>query len=182
MFKNTAGQLITVYAYTASTGLPLTGDAANITCTTIKDGGTPAALTTNTATELNNSLRKGYYTFPVSQGETNGDILDFFPQSSTSGIVVVASPPRVFTRPAAFGLVAGAANGLTIAGSNAATTFATLTVSGAMTLAAVSLTTLTASGAVALQSTVTITGAVTFSSTWTITGTITGVFNAGTWR
>lgn len=81
--------------------------------------------------------------------------------------------------------VPGAANGLVIAGSNAATTFSglttgalscsTITASGAVAfqstfavttstnLAALSCTTVTASGAVALQSTVTVTGTTTFA-------------------
>jgi len=46
----------------------------------------------------------------------------------------------------------GAAGGLMIAGSNAATTFATLTVSGATSLQALGMTTLTTSGAVSLAS------------------------------
>lgn len=71
------------------------------------------------------------------------------------------------------GAVPGATGGLIIAGSNAATTFATLTVTGATTLAAVGLTTLTASGAVAFQSTLGITGAVTLSSNLSVGGTTT---------
>lgn len=96
--------------------------------------------------------------------------------------------------------VAGAAGGIFIAGSNAATTIAglttgalsctTITASGAVafqstfavttstSLAALSCTTLTASGAVAFQSTWTVTGAVLFSSTFATTGTTT--FNAFT--
>jgi len=50
------------------------------------------------------------------------------------------------------GVVPGAAGGLFIAGSNAATTFATLDVTGATTLAAVSATTVTTSGATTLAS------------------------------
>jgi hypothetical protein len=95
---------------------------------------------------------------------------------------------------------AGAAGGVFIAGSNAATTISglttgalsctTITASGAVAfqstfavttstaLAALSCTTLTASGAVAFQSTFIVTGAVTFSSTFATTGTTT--FNAFT--
>ncbi len=80
-------------------------------------------------------------------------------------------------------VAAGAANGLTIAGSNAATTFAGLTTG------ALSCTTITASGAVAFQSTFAVTtstslaalscttltasGAVAFQSTFAVTGTTT---------
>lgn len=95
-------------------------------------------------------------------------------------------------------VLAGAANGLFIAGSNAATTIAglttgalactTITASGAVAfqstfvvststaLGALSGTTVTFSGAVAFQSTFIVTGAVTFSSTFATTGTAT--FNA----
>lgn len=80
----------------------------------------------------------------------------------------------------------GAANGMLIGGSNAATTFATLTSTGAFTCGstvlgnttmgtltqtgavswgATTLSSLTVAGAVALQSTLTVTGAVTLSST-----------------
>ena len=45
MFKNVAGQKAYLYAYDASTGLPKTGDAANISLAVSKDGAAPAAET-----------------------------------------------------------------------------------------------------------------------------------------
>jgi hypothetical protein len=80
---------------------------------------------------------------------------------------------------------AGAANGLLIAGSNAATTFATLTSTGAFTTGgfsagAITCTTVTASGAVAFQSTFAVTTSTNLAalscSTFASSGTVT--FNA----
>lgn len=68
--------------------------------------------------------------------------------------------------------VAGASGGLLIAGSNAGTTFGALTVTGTMTLGA-----LTCSGAAAFQSTLAVSGATTFAAV-TASGTVT--FNAFT--
>lgn len=116
-------------------------------------------------------------------GRLAGGVVKFFNVASPTG--TVNSIPDA---------VAGANGGLLIAGSNAATTFATLTVSGATSLQALSMTTLTASGAVAFQSTfavttstslaalsattVTFSGAVAFQSTFAVSSTVT--FNAFT--
>jgi hypothetical protein len=80
---------------------------------------------------------------------------------------------------------AGAANGLLIAGSNAATTFATLTstgafITGSFSAGAITATTVTASGAVAFQSTFAVTTSTNLAalscSTFAAAGTVT--FNA----
>ncbi len=78
----------------------------------------------------------------------------------------------------------GAANGMLIGGSNAATTFATLTVTGAVlfsstfaTTGTTTLNALTVTNAMTVSGTTTLTGAVSFGSTWTVTGGVT--FTAG---
>lgn len=185
-FKNVGSQVLELFAFDVTTGLPKTGDAANITAYVTIDGGTVTVLADTSATEKSSANAPGWYQFDLAQGETNGDHILYTGKSSTStNISIVGIDTN--SRPAAFGLVAGATNGLLIAGTNAATTFSglttgalaitTLTASGAVAfqstfavttstaLGALSCTTLTASGAVALQSTVGITGAVTLSST-----------------
>lgn len=248
MFKNTAAKFI-VFAYDSTTGLPKTGDAANITAYVSKDYGAVTVLADTSATEMDATNAKGYYLFDAAQGETNADCLMVSAKSATSNIVVVGAPATIYTRPttgwlapttagrtldvsaggeagvdwanvgspttanaltntsiittqqvdvntiktqavtcaagvtirADVGAAAapGAANGMLIGGSNAATTFAGLTTG------ALSCTTITASGAVAFQSTfavttstslgalsattVTFSGAVAFQSTFVVT-------------
>lgn len=87
MQKNVAGQKIRVFAFTLATGAPATGDAANITCKVSKDSGTATALTDVNPTETED----GYYLFDLTQNETNANTLDFYPESSTSGVQVVVT-------------------------------------------------------------------------------------------
>lgn len=134
MQKNVASQKLIVFAFDATTGLPKSGDSANITAYVAKDFGAVTVLGDTTATEMDATNAKGYYLFDLTQAETNGDALLFSGKSSTSNIVVVGCPAYVQTVPAAFALVGGAAGGLAIAGSNAATTYASLTVTAATTL------------------------------------------------
>lgn len=123
MFKNVASTFI-VFAFDATTNVPKTGDAANLTAYVKIDAGSVTVLGDTSATELDATTAPGYYVFDAAQAETNGDRLLVTGKSATSNIKVIGAPAVIFTRPAAFGLVAGAANGLLIAGSNAATTFA----------------------------------------------------------
>lgn len=85
MFKNTAGQEIRVFAFNRTSAAPVTGDAANITCKVSLDNGTPIALTDTNPTETED----GYYLFSLTQAETNGDTVDFYPESSTSDVQVI---------------------------------------------------------------------------------------------
>ncbi len=85
MFKNTAGQTLRVFAFNTVTSAPVTGDAANITCKVAIDGGSAAALADVNPAETED----GYYLFSISQSETNGDTLDFYPESSSSNIQVI---------------------------------------------------------------------------------------------
>lgn len=105
MFKNVTGQKLIVFAFDASTGLPKTGDAANIIAYVSKDYGAVTVLTdtgTGGASEMDATNAKGYYIFDLTQGETNADFLLFSGKSSTSNIVVVGAPSAVFTLPPNF--------------------------------------------------------------------------------
>lgn len=125
MQKNVASQKLIVFAFDATTNLPKTGDAANITAYVSIDYGATTVLGDTSATEQDATNAKGYYLFDLTQGETNGNTLLFSAKSSTANIVVVGAPASVQTVPAAFTLVAGATGGLFIAGTNAATTITT---------------------------------------------------------
>lgn len=85
MFKNTAGQQIRVFAFNRTTAEPVTGGAANITCKVSLDGAAAVALADTNPTETED----GYYLFSLTQAETNGDTVDFYPESSTSGVQVI---------------------------------------------------------------------------------------------
>jgi hypothetical protein len=94
--KNVASQKLKVFAFDSTTNAPKTGDAANITCKVSKDYAVSAALTDTNPTEAADG--GGYYLFDLTQAETNADVLDFFPVSSTGDIVVipVCSPYTVY--------------------------------------------------------------------------------------
>lgn len=89
MFKNTSGQKFAYFAFDTTTGLPKTGDAANISGYLSKDWGTVTQLTDTSATEMDSTNAKGWYLFDVAQAETNADALLFTGKSSTSNISVV---------------------------------------------------------------------------------------------
>jgi hypothetical protein len=98
MLRNVASQKYRVFAWDATTGLPKTGDAANISAYITKDDGTPAATNDAAPTEASSTNEKGYYDFDLTQAETNAAKVSLSPQSSTSNVVVVACPPVVYTR------------------------------------------------------------------------------------
>jgi hypothetical protein len=100
MFKNTASQHLTVFAFDATTNLPKSGDAANITAYVSKDDGTVTVLGDTSATEQDATNAKGYYIFDLTQAETNGDKLTFSAKSATANIVVIGAPSVVYTLPA----------------------------------------------------------------------------------
>lgn len=97
MFKNVAGQKITLLAIDTATNLPKTGDSANITAYVSKDDGAVTTLTDTTAAELDATNAPGLYAFDVSQTESNADKLIFSGKSSTSGIRII--PVAIYTRP-----------------------------------------------------------------------------------
>lgn len=77
MFKNVASQTLDFVAIDGTTGLPKTGDAANITMYVSIDDGTLTALTDTSATEISSTNAPGKYRVDVSQAETNGNKLTF---------------------------------------------------------------------------------------------------------
>lgn len=101
VLKNVAGQKLTVFAFDSTTGLPKTGDAANITAYYDLDDAGTTVLTDTSASERDSTNAKGYYIFDLAQGETNGNKIAFSAKSSTSNIVVIAVPAVVYTLPAA---------------------------------------------------------------------------------
>ncbi len=88
IYKNTAGQKIAVFAYTAATGAAKTGDAANITAYLSKDGAAPAAITDTNPAELDATNMPGWYVFDLTQAETDAELLIIAPLSATSGVLL----------------------------------------------------------------------------------------------
>jgi hypothetical protein len=86
IFKNIANQILPVLVLDSS-GDPVTGDAANITCQLSIDGGVSAATNDTNPTELDATNHPGVYLFTMTQAETNGNLLIFSPVSS-SGYVI----------------------------------------------------------------------------------------------
>jgi hypothetical protein len=109
MFKNVASQKLTVFAFDATTNLPKSGDAANLTAYVSKDDGAVTVLGDTSATELDATNAKGYYIFDLTQAETNGDKLLFSAKSATANIVVIAGV--VYTTPANFSTLSVDASG-----------------------------------------------------------------------
>lgn len=85
MYKNLSGQKIRVFAFDRATALPVSGDALNITCKVSIDNAAAVDLEDVNPTETED----GYYLFDLTKAETNGNTLDFYPESSTSGVQVI---------------------------------------------------------------------------------------------
>lgn len=98
LFKNTASQKVFVFAFDTTNNTAKTGDAANITAYISKDYGAITALTDTSATELDSTNAKGYYSFDISQTETNADEILVTAKSSTANIAVIGAPAILFTR------------------------------------------------------------------------------------
>lgn len=98
MLKNTGGQKIGVFAYTAATGIAKTGDAANITAHLSLDFGAAAQSNDVNPTELNATYMAGWYVFELTQAETNAEVLILSASSATAGVVV--DQVQVFTQDA----------------------------------------------------------------------------------
>lgn len=84
--KNTASQKFNVLAVNTATGLPVTGDSANVTAKISIDSAAFASLTDTNPTELDATNAPGVYVFDLSQSETNGDVLTIIPSSSTANV------------------------------------------------------------------------------------------------
>lgn len=98
MFKNVAAKFI-VFAFDATTNVPKTGDAANITAYVSKDYGTVTVLGDTSATEMDATNAPGYYLFDAAQAETNADVLMVSAKSGTANIKVIGAPAVIYTRP-----------------------------------------------------------------------------------
>ena len=105
--KNVASQKWMVFAFNETTNVPLAGDAAQISAKIRKDYGSATATNDVAPTELED----GYYEFDLLQAETNAEVLDLLPESSTADIQVIGVPARVFTVPPNFSLLGVAADG-----------------------------------------------------------------------
>lgn len=95
--KNTAGKWL-VFAFGAPAhatlaGLPITGDALNITANLRIDGGAANAVDDINPTELED----GYYIFDITAAEFNGDLISMHPASSTANVQVIGCPAAVWT-------------------------------------------------------------------------------------
>lgn len=98
MQKNTAGQKLVVFAFDRTDNTAKTGDAANITANLRKDHAAAAATNDVNPTETED----GFYTFDLTQAETNADTLQGFPASTTADIQVIAVPGVIYTTPVSF--------------------------------------------------------------------------------
>ena len=84
--KNKAGQKIGLIANNSTTGLPQTGDAANITAKISKDFGAAASVSDTNPTELDAVNFPGVYVFDLTQSETNADVLTIKATSTTANV------------------------------------------------------------------------------------------------
>lgn len=100
MFKNVASQKVALFAFDTTTGVPKSGDGANITPYVSKDYGAVTVLGTTTATEMDATNAKGWYSFVLTQGESNADALLFTGKSTTANISIVGA--LIFTTPPNF--------------------------------------------------------------------------------
>lgn len=161
------------------------GSSPTITTVTTSGG-----ITVGSVTEIDSTNAPGQYMVGVSGLDPAADYTGHAHYTGTSTNVTAVDQDSMwseFSPTVAAGAlsqaVAGAAGGTFISGSNAATTIASLTVTGAVafqstfavttstSLAALSCSTLTASGAVAFQSTLATTGTTTFNA-FTITNNL----------
>lgn len=101
MWKNQAGQQIALFAFDAVTGLPKSGDAANMVFYVNKDWAGPVAIASNAGvpTEIDAVNAKGKYRIALAQAETNADALEFTGKTITANIAIV--PMRFDTMPLA---------------------------------------------------------------------------------
>ncbi len=90
MIRNAAGQKWRVFAFTRATNAPVLGGAAQITAKISIDYASPVALADVNPVEAED----GYYYFDLTQAETNGNIIEIFPESSTAGVQVLGVPAR----------------------------------------------------------------------------------------
>lgn len=122
------GQSVTVtyVAWNTSTNQGQTLDAANHVIRLVKDG--TSAAPTNAASEVDSTNAPGVYKLTLTTTEATADCVVVCGKSSTANVSIMPLVIMFEQLPTAAG---GAANGLLIAGSNAATTFNGTAASGA---------------------------------------------------
>lgn len=120
---------LTYYAWNTSTGAYVTGDVANHTLKLVKDG--TEASPTNAAAEIDATSMPGAYKVLLTSAETAFNAVTIGGKSSTSNVILIGITMGFEQLPTA---APGATGGVVIAGSNAATTFATLTSTGAFSI------------------------------------------------
>lgn len=111
MKKGEAGKW-TVFAYGAPghatlAGLPITGDAANISAQLSQDGGALAGIADAAPVELGG----GMYVFDISTSESDAYQLTLVATSGTQDVLVIGVPGAMYTRPKNFDLLGIAADG-----------------------------------------------------------------------
>lgn len=94
MIRNTAYQRRRIFAFDATTNLPVLGDATNITAKISKDNGAAVALNDTNPVETED----GYYLFDLLQEETNARNLALYPESSTPNVQVIGVPWSYVTK------------------------------------------------------------------------------------
>lgn len=123
----------TVFAWDTVNNTYKTGDSANIALRWLKDG--TDAATTNACSEVSAANAPGEYKVTLTATEAQCICGTLGGKSSSTGIVIV---PITFAFEQLPNAAPGAAGGLQIAGANAATTYATLTSTGAFSINGVS--------------------------------------------
>lgn len=88
IYKNTASQKVSIYAYDTSAEGSKTGDAANITCKLSIDGAAAVSLSDTNPVEIDATNLPGVYIFDLATTETNGNLLNFYFVSSTANISI----------------------------------------------------------------------------------------------
>ena len=106
--KNVGSQKWLVFAFDRTDNTPKAGDAANITAKIRKDYAAAAATNDTNPTEIED----GYYEFDLTQAESNADVIDLLPESSTADVQVIGVPARIFTVPENFSDTAIDSNGV----------------------------------------------------------------------
>ncbi len=89
MYRNEAGQKITLLVIDTATNRPKGGEAANLTAYQSKNDGTVTVLADTSATEKDGTNAPGLYDFDLAQAETNAAKIVFSGKSTTSGVYVV---------------------------------------------------------------------------------------------
>ena len=112
LFKNTANQKLSVFAYLVASNVAATGFASFITCGYSKDGAASGQISDINPTEIGG----GAYTFDITANESNADHIVFVPITSTGSIAL--NPKEHYTRSATPSVNAVQIGGSTTAADN----------------------------------------------------------------